>query len=204
MKDIKNIIFDFGGVFLEINYHLSRKAFEQLGVADFDEMYSQANADRLFQNLETGHISPEEFYVQFNRTTRLELPDAEIDKAWNAMLLHYRVSSVDFLETLKPRYKLYLFSNTNYIHMKAFRELFNKTHPGKNFDDYFDKAYYSCAMGLRKPDLESFEFIINELKIDPKETLFVDDSPQNIEAAESAGLKTIYLKPGMVVEDLDL
>lgn len=204
MKNIENILFDFGGVLLDIDYSLTRKAFEDLGVARFEEMYSQAEADKLFQKLETGHISNEVFYEGLNLATGLNLSSQQIDQAWNAMLLQYREPSVDYLKRLSERYKLYLFSNTNFIHMEEFRKVFQQKHDGHSFDDYFARTFYSCEMGLRKPDHESFEWILDELKVEAGKTLFIDDSIQNIEAAKEVGLQVIHLIPGKKIEDLGL
>ena len=203
MKNIDQVIFDFGGVFLEVDYHATRAAFEKLGVSDFESMYSQANANTLFQDLEKGLIDESEFYKRINETCGLQLNVAQIQEAWNAMLGQYRESSVQFLKTLKDRYKLYLFSNTNIIHMAQFRQKFRDTHEGRDFDSFFTRSFYSCDMKLRKPDIESFEWIIDELGIDPTRTLFIDDSRQNIEAAAETGMQTILLEPGVKVEDLN-
>ncbi|MFS8083681.1 MAG: HAD family phosphatase, partial [Ginsengibacter sp.] len=124
MPQIKNIIFDLGGVLFDINYHLTQKAFEDLGVKDFDSMYSQASADKLFQLLETGRIKEAQFYQQLNKATGLDLTDAQINNAWNSMLLDFREESLDFLSELGKRYRIFLFSNTNVIHMEKFHEIY--------------------------------------------------------------------------------
>src|SRR6185437_709528 len=111
MQNIENIIFDLGGVLLDIDYNLTRAAFEKLGVTNFDDMYSQANADKLFQKLETGSIDEEEFYTQLNNSTGMNLSTEEIKEAWNAMLLTFREDSLKFLEQLKGKYKIFLLSN---------------------------------------------------------------------------------------------
>jgi putative hydrolase of the HAD superfamily len=96
MQNPENIIFDLGGVILDVDYNLTRIAFEKLGVIHFDEMYSQANADQLFQKLETGEISEDLFYKELNRCTGLNLSPDEIRKAWNAMLLSFREKAWSF------------------------------------------------------------------------------------------------------------
>ena len=101
MEKIENIIFDLGGVILDVDYNLTRAAFEKLGVANFDEMYSQANANKLFQKLETGEIDEAEFYKELNDCTGLHLSTEEIKKAWNAMLLSFREGSLQFLEEIR-------------------------------------------------------------------------------------------------------
>ncbi|MEO9144023.1 MAG: HAD family phosphatase [Ginsengibacter sp.] len=204
MEKIENIIFDLGGVLLDIDYNLTRSAFEKLGVTYFDKMYSQASADHLFQKLETGHISEQDFYKELNRCTGLGLAEEDIRLAWNAMLLSFREKSLHFLETIRPSYKIFLLSNTNFIHLDAIKKTFYEKERKHSFREYFDKAFYSCEIGLRKPDAECFDWVLNDLKIPQANTVFIDDSAQNIEAAESAGLQTIHLTAEMCVENLRL
>ena len=204
MKNIENIIFDLGGVILDIDYNLTRKGFEGLGMTEFDEMYSQANANHLFQKLETGHISNDDFFKELGEVTNLGLTPEQIRAAWDAMLLDFRESSLDFLKLIKSKYKTFLFSNTNFIHMEAFHKIFHSKKREHPFNDYFDKAFYSCEIGLRKPDLESYQWILNHLNVDASKTLFIDDSIQNVEAAKTVGMQTVYLKPGMKIEELGL
>jgi epoxide hydrolase-like predicted phosphatase len=204
MKKAEAIIFDLGGVILNIDYNLTRKAFENAGIKNFDEMYSQSNADDLFSKLETGKIDEVDFYKEINKRTGLGLPSAEIKKAWNAMLLTFREKSLEFLDSLKPKYKLYLLSNTNHIHLKEFNTIFLVNERKKSFKDFFDTIYYSCEIGLRKPDVECFEWVLNENNLVAEKTIFIDDSAQNIEGAKIAGMQTILLEPGRYIEDLEL
>lgn len=204
MQKIENIIFDLGGVLLDIDYNLTRKAFENLGVANFYEMYSQANADKLFQKLEMGKVSEKQFYKELNKATGLHLSQQEIRNAWNAMLLSFREKSLEFLEQLKDRYKLYLLSNTNNIHLNSFYEIYHQKERKNSFEQFFDKAFYSFEIGLRKPDADCYEWVINDLKINPAKTLFIDDSINNIHGAEKAGLQTLHLTQEMKIETLGL
>ncbi|MDP4283821.1 MAG: HAD family phosphatase [Bacteroidota bacterium] len=201
MQKIENIIFDLGGVLLDIDYHLTRKAFEQSGIINFNEMYSQANADQLFQKLETGKISEDDFHNELNNCAGLSLSPQEINSAWNAMLLSFREESLQCLDQIKSKYQLFLLSNTNFIHMDAFKKIYHTKKREKEFDEYFNKAFYSCDIGLRKPDLVCYEWVLSDLNIKPGATLFIDDSAQNIEAAQLAGLQTYHLTPGKKVED---
>lgn len=204
MAKVENIIFDLGGVLLNIDYNLTREAFEKLGVVHFDTMYSQSDADKLFQKLETGRISEENFYTEFSRCTGLNLSPEETREAWNAMLLNFREESLRFLDDLRQRCKIFLLSNTNYIHIARFKNKFNETKRDKLFDEYFSRAFYSCDIGLRKPDAECYEWVLNELSIEAGKTLFIDDSEGNIEGAKKAGLQTIHLLPGKKIEELNL
>lgn len=204
MEKTENIIFDLGGVLLDIDYNLTRTAFQQLGVLNFDEMYSQANADQLFQKLETGRITDDEFYKELNRCTNLNLSSEEIRNAWNAMLLSFRENSLQYLDDIRSKYQIFLLSNTNYIHLDSFKNTFHHKKRKKKFDEYFNRAFYSCDIGLRKPDITCYEWVLKELKIQPQKTLFIDDSVQNIEGAKAAELQTILLTPEKRIENLGL
>jgi putative hydrolase of the HAD superfamily len=204
MQNIKAIIFDFGGVILNIDYNKTSKAFADLGVKNFEEMYSQKNANPLFHDLEEGKINEEEFYNAFRTSSQLKLTDQQIKKAWNAILLRYREEALQTLTTIKNKYRLYLLSNTNSIHHKEFNKIFEDQIGSGSINDYFDKAYYSHEIKLRKPGKDAYQYVLKENNLLPSETLFIDDSIQNIEAAESLGLQTIFLKEGMKIEDLDL
>lgn len=204
MGKIENIIFDLGGVLLDIDYNLTRRAFEKLGVVNFDEMYSQASANKLFQKLETGHISEDDFYNELNHCTGLNLSPEEIRKAWNAMLLSFREKSLRFMDTIKSKYKIHLLSNTNYIHKEAFEKIYNEKKRVNPFEKYFDHALYSCDIGLRKPNADCYQWVIEHLEINPDNTLFIDDSAHNVKAAKKAGLQTIHLIEGMQIENLRL
>ncbi len=204
MQNIEAIIFDLGGVILNIDYNLTSKAFVDAGVKNFDEMYSQAEADDLFRHLETGTISEDSFYKEFNKKAGLDLSAIEIEKAWNSMLLTFRDESLEFLKKIQPKYKIFLLSNTNYIHLKKLKGIYHNKPREFAFEGYFNKAYYSCEMGLRKPNADIYDFVLQENNLDPAKTLFIDDSIQNIEAAKLSGLQTILLSSGKNVEDLDL
>jgi len=204
MKNIENIIFDLGGVILDIDYNRTRKGFEDIGVKQFDEMYSQANANKLFQKLETGYISNEDFFKELDSATNLNLTPHQIRTAWDAMLLEFREDSLKFLAEIKSRYNTYLFSNTNFIHMEAFHKIFHRKEREHSFNEYFNTAFYSCEIGLRKPDPKSYQWILDHLNAEASKTLFIDDSIQNIEAAKEVGLQTVHLIPGMKIEELGL
>ncbi len=204
MQKIENIIFDLGGVLLDIDYNLTRSAFEKLGIVNFDEMYSQQNADKLFQKLETGAITEEDFYKELNRCTGLQLTPKEIREAWNAMLLSFREDSLNFLDQLRDRYKVFLLSNTNYIHLVSFYEIYHQKERKKSFEQYFNKTFYSFEIGLRKPDLDCYEWVLNDLQTEPQKTMFIDDSLKNIQGAKKAGLQTILLTPEKRIENLGL
>jgi glucose-1-phosphatase len=204
MAATKNIIFDLGGVLLDIDYQKTIIAFEKLGLKNFEAMFSQFKADDLFEKLETGHISETDFYVAVKERTKIELTNEEIDNAWNALILNFRPASLDFLEKLSANYKLFLLSNTNSIHLKYFKNLFMQQTGKPLLDVYFNKAWYSNEVGLRKPGTAIFEFVLQEENLKAGETLFIDDTLMNIETAQKLGFKTHHFLPTDKIECLNL
>jgi|JI71714BRNA_FD_contig_21_5533159_length_891_multi_6_in_0_out_0_1 FMN phosphatase YigB (HAD superfamily) len=203
-KPIKNIIFDLGGVFLNIDFSLTSKAFIDLGVLQFNEMFTQHFSNPLFELLETGKINEEEFYIAFRKESKTNLNNEQIKQAWNALLLDFPKERIDWLKSISKKYRIFLFSNTNQIHYESFIEKFGMQHPGEDFNSLFIKAYYSQFLGLRKPYPESFQSILDEQGLLAEETLFIDDTLKNIEAAQQLGLQTIHLKHPLTLLDLDL
>jgi HAD superfamily hydrolase (TIGR01509 family) len=205
---VKNIIFDLGGVLINLNYQLTRKAFEDLGVEDFDAFYTQHKVNPLFENLEVGAIEPEAFYEALREATGLTLSNDQLETAWNAMLLDFPIERLLWLDQIKNKYNIYLFSNTNAIHYKAFTSIYAQTAPliglNTDFNHFFKTAYYSHTLGQRKPELAAFEAVIQDAKLDPAQTLFIDDTISNIEGAQKAGLRTIFLSGGLNVQDVGL
>lgn len=204
MQKIKNIVFDLGGIFIEIHFSKTENAFKSLGVANWSRFYTQSTASDLFENLETGKISPEEFYAGFRKESEVNLADEQIKDAWSAMLGTFPAERLQWLKEIRKRYNIYLYSNTNLIHYIAFQKIFSKSTSGQNFDDYFIKAHYSHELGLRKPYPESFKKLLEIENLKADETLFIDDTAKNIEGAKAAGLHTILLLPPKTVLDLDL
>lgn len=204
MEGIKNIIFDLGGVLLNVDYHKTADAFKELGVQQFDDLYSQANANHLFEALETGAITEEDFYESIYKRCEPATTRQQIHAAWNAILLDFRKDSLNELERLKDKYNLFLFSNTNSIHLTAFNEILRDQTGKTSLDDYFVKSYYSHVINLRKPYPATYKWILNDAKMIGSETLFIDDSIKNIEGAAEAGIRTHFLLPNEKIEGLNL
>ncbi|MES2773440.1 MAG: HAD family phosphatase [Bacteroidota bacterium] len=199
---IKNIIFDLGGVFLDVDYQKTKQAFVDLGIINFDDFYQQSFSNPLFAKLEKGLISPEIFYDYFREATGIPLSNQQIETAWNAMLGSFRKSSVAVLPILKQRYNTFLLSNTNAIHHKAFGEIHQREFGNTDFDDHFHKAYYSHLYHERKPETIAYEVILAENNLEKEETLFIDDTLKNINGALSAGIQVLFLENGALLEDV--
>lgn len=204
MQHIKAIIFDFGGVILNIDFNKTCQAFNDIGVKDFADMYSLKNANPLFQHLEEGKLSDEDFYITFRKLSNTDLTDEQIKIALNLLLLTYRREALNTLKAIRHKYKLFLLSNTNNIHLQAFTKLYKEQIGKGSLDDYFDKAYYSHKTGYRKPAKEAYEMVLQENNLSASETMFIDDSIKNIEGARAVGLQTILLEAGIGIEDLSL
>jgi putative hydrolase of the HAD superfamily len=202
MKPIKNIIFDLGGVLLNINYQKTAEAFEQLGFHDFNNMYTQYTADEIFSQLETGKISNEDFYKSLLAKATHPILVEDLQTAWNAMLLDFRTESLAKLRQLKQKYNIFLLSNTNNIHWQAFQSIFTESTGEDSLDHYFHKAYYSHQVGLRKPNADIYQFVAKDAGLEMAETIFIDDSYNNIEAAAALGFKTHLLMAGEKIEML--
>ena len=195
LNGIRNIIFDLGGVILDIDIPKTKRAFEALGVSNIDEFFGIGKAASIFKEQEVGSISDDDFIAQLGEMGGRSLQREDVIAAWNAMLIRFPEERIALLKKLRQRYKLFLFSNTNAIHLKAFHKMFREQF-GSSLDDLFDKVYYSHVMGVRKPDEKSFRFILEDSRLNASETLFVDDAGINIEGAERVGLKTLYLEKG--------
>jgi len=204
MPQIKNVIFDLGGVLLNIDYYKTANAFKALGASEFDSFYSQTGANHLFEQLETGHIEPEDFYKAMQPHCAAGTSFQQIQIAWNAILLNFRKESVQYLTTLKDRFNLYLLSNTNIIHHTQFHKTFTAETGLQEFDSLFIKAYYSHAINRRKPYPETYYFVLEDAGLAAGETLFIDDSVVNIKGALEAGLHTHLLLPAERIEQLPM
>jgi HAD superfamily hydrolase (TIGR01509 family) len=204
MQGIKNIIFDLGGVILNLDTQRAEEAFVRMGAKDFRKYFALGHAAAFFKDYETGHIDDRQFIDSLKELTGTSAPDEEILGAWNALLLDFPPERIELLKKLSKRYRIFLFSNTNALHLTAFHQIYRDAfgEAAGSLDDHFEKAYYSHLLGMRKPDKAPFEHILTENGLIAAETLFVDDALVNVEGAESAGMKGFYLKPGMTILDI--
>ena len=202
MKGIKNIIFDLGGVIINLDNRRTEEAFTALGVKNFRDYFGHGYAASFFKDYEVGKISDLEFIQSIRQLAGLsQVPDQGIIDSWNALLLDFPAERIRLLKELRKTYRLFLFSNTNSLHLTALRQIWNDSFTDGSLDDHFEKTYYSHLMRMRKPDPESFGLILKENDLYGQETLFVDDAIVNVEGAEQAGLKGLFLRPGITLLD---
>ncbi|HAN18846.1 MAG: hypothetical protein A2X13_07900 [Bacteroidetes bacterium GWC2_33_15] len=196
---IKNIIFDLGGVIINLDTQKTATEMKKLGFADpaspaggFEKSYTLTNQTNLFDLLEKGLISPVQFRAEIRKYISNPVSDEMIDSVWNAMLLDFPKDRIELIGKTRKNYRVFLLSNTNKIHFDKYSSDF-KTGYGFNFNSLFEQAYYSFEIGYRKPDLEIFRYVLKHSNMIPEETLFIDDSEINIKAAQSAGLQTLHI-----------
>lgn len=192
IESIKNIIFDLGNVIINIDPVLSVKAMSKLGFLDFEKSYSLLSQSNLFDSLEKGLITPEQFHNEINAELKTKVSSDEINKAWGAMLLDFPAQRIELLQSLAKKYRLFLLSNTNIIHFHQYNNDLEKQY-GFGLNSLFEKAYYSYDIGMRKPDAEIFEYVLDDSDLNPFETVFIDDLDKNIDVAGRMGLNTIWI-----------
>ncbi|HXB07211.1 MAG TPA: HAD family phosphatase [Puia sp.] len=201
MRGIKNIIFDLGGVIINLDNQRTEDAFVALGAKNFREYFGHGFAASFFKEYEIGRIDDRQFIDSVRQLIGLSTSDQAIIDSWNALLLDFPAERIQLLKELRKTYRLFLFSNTNALHLAALQQIWHASFGEGSLDQYFEKTYYSHLMGMRKPDQESFEFILKENELNGQETLFVDDAIVNVEGAEKAGLKGLFLRPGISLLD---
>jgi putative hydrolase of the HAD superfamily len=202
MTGIKNIIFDLGGVIINLDIKKTISDFNRLSNVNFETIYTQAQQTDLFNRFDKGQLSTEQFISELKLKINYKGTDKEILDAWNAMILDIPEHRLDTLVEAKKNYTTFLLSNTCEPHIKIFENDLYLQHGVKHFEDYFDKLYYSCRMGMRKPDKEIFEFVLAENNLIASQTVFIDDSIQHVRSAGECGINSFLLEKNMEVNEL--
>ncbi|MGC4036122.1 MAG: HAD family phosphatase [Chitinophagaceae bacterium] len=201
MQNIKNIIFDLGGVILNIDFKKTEEAFRKLGLDNFSDHISQHHITDFFRKYEMGLIDDDTFVADISKMIGKPVTAEEIIAAWNALLLDFPPARIELLKKLHKKYRTFLLSNTNSIHLKEFNQRLFKER-GVYLEDIFEKTYYSHAVNLRKPDAAIFELVIKENNLVPEETLFIDDTASNFPEAEKMGIKVHHVTPDNGITDI--
>jgi putative hydrolase of the HAD superfamily len=200
---IDGIIFDLGGVVVNIDYMKTQKAFEDLGLGCFGKVYSQAVQTGVFDQYEKGTVDTHTFRDKLRQLApNLTLSDSDIDNAWNAMLLDTPADRLAALSRLKSSFRTFLLSNTNELHIGYYHKQLEAAHGKESLGSYFEKVYYSYQIHLRKPDVEIFEYVLRENKLNAQRTLFIDDTIRHIESAESIGIQTLHIDSSYTLDNL--
>jgi len=196
MKTIKNIIFDLGGILIHLNLAKTEEGFKALlGEGSYAEVAGGLKASGIFEALEVNAITEDEFVGAIQKSSSDSISTEQVEAAWNAMLVTFPVAGLNVIKKLrKAGYRLYVLSNTNSIHLRAFRKILEREHGITDFDGLFDKAYYSHLVELRKPNVEIYQHVLDDAQLAANETLFIDDTPPNLEEAGKVGIQTLLLE----------
>ncbi|MEA2042556.1 MAG: HAD family phosphatase [Bacteroidota bacterium] len=193
MKTVKNIIFDLGGVIINIDPSQVRKKLLELQFDRIDDALQKMHKADIFNRFETGQLSPGEFRMQIKTCFDLPIEDSVIDDVWNSLLLDFPQENISLLKELKQHYRLYLLSNTNRIHYNSYSKQLQEQR-ATNFGELFVKEFYSFRMGLRKPGVEIYEQVLMEAALNPSETLFIDDTEENLVSPRRLGIQTKHIQ----------
>jgi putative hydrolase of the HAD superfamily len=194
IHSIQAIIFDFGGVIIDLHFDKMRAEFQKLGLHNFDEYFTKLKQHPVLDQFDKGLVCAQEFKEQVCLSAGIEMSQEEFEGAWNAILGEIPSHKISFLESLKL--PIFLLSNTNSIHKAVFDRYVRDQFGKAGIAAYFKKAYFSHEMGCRKPDAEIFLRVIEENGLSVSNTLFIDDSPQHVEAARKLGLIGYHLQDG--------
>ncbi|MEE9335908.1 MAG: HAD family phosphatase [Granulosicoccaceae bacterium] len=184
---IKALLFDLGGVVLEVNFHHVFKSWAAMSVLDEHEIKARFKMDQHYQQHEKGQIEAPVFFEHLRHSLQITASDDEMAKAWNDIFGNEMTASLDAIDTVRNKFPTYGFSNTNRTHQIYWE------HHYPRIPKTFDKLFVSSEIGLRKPDPDAFNFILKEIAIKPEELLFFEDSLENIEGAERLGIQTVLV-----------
>lgn len=192
-RQLDTLMLDLGGVLIDVDYARSARAFQELGVERFADQFSKARQTSLFDEFERGIIGPAKFREAIRDLVGLPLKDRDIDASWNAMLGKIPSERMVLVEDLRMRYRVFLLSNTNQIHVPAFMRIVQEHNSIRDFKQEFDGVFFSCDLGMRKPDAVIFHHMLKATNSSAERTLFIDDSIQHVEGARQAGIPSEHL-----------
>lgn len=194
MHFVKNIIFDLGGVIINLDMQATEQAFLNLFGEDAKLLKTVEAQEQVFHPFEKGLISDKAFRKGIRKHVGLNASDHQIDDAWNAMLGEIPKERLDFLNKLKSQYRIFLLSNTNIIHYRAFNKILQDAHQQETLSPYFEHCYYSHEIGMRKPNTDIFEHVLTQNRLQPDETIFLDDTLMHLEGASTLGVNVEHVQ----------
>lgn len=196
LTGVSTLLFDLGQVIINLDFNATETAFKNIYGADYHRFKSESATSLVFEHFETGHIDQASFLQELNNLSPGQIDPTSLIQAWNAMLLDIPLHRLEMLSTLGQHFQIMLLSNTNSTHLEHVHAYLKTTYNITDWEDrYFDKAYYSHLMGLRKPNPEIYEAVLNENHLNPHEVLFIDDNFDNIESAKKLGIQTLHHQP---------
>lgn len=193
-SNISSLIFDFGGVLINLDLPKCIQNIKDLGIPEVEQYLSNFGQKEFFLKYENGQIDTTQFRNEIRNLSNKTLTDTQIDAAWCSFLCDIPIEKIELLIELRKKYRLYLLSNTNPLHIEVSAAgEFAKV--GKTIHDFFDKCYLSYQMKMVKPNIDIFEALLADTNLKPEECLFLDDGQKNIEVASSLGIQTYLVSP---------
>lgn len=201
IEQITNIVFDLGEVIIDLNIPGTVQKFAEQSGKSAEEVHKIYSSSDVFLNYEKGLISDDEFRSGANRLLGTSYAAPEFDAIWNGMLHRLPLERLQLLKRLSSRFRIFLLSNTNAIHLRQFTKMVQAVSGEKSMEDYFEKAYYSHEIKMRKPDAEIFQFVLKDSNLEARQTLFLDDNQDNIIGARACGIcAERILKPDQIFQ----
>jgi putative hydrolase of the HAD superfamily len=200
-SSLKNILFDLGGVILDLNVSATLEQFLNLGFPKELLSYPENYYTDIFYKYETGKSSTVEFRNSIRKLSGVNFSDDAFDKAWCAMLSRVPEKRTRLIKKLSRDYKLYILSNTSELHIESFNKMFREA-AGYKLSDVFTHGFYSHETGLHKPDHAAFQHVLESANILAGETLFLDDNIHNVKAAKELGFNVIHITENLKMEDI--
>ncbi|MDX2195789.1 MAG: HAD family phosphatase [Cytophagales bacterium] len=199
---IKNIIFDLGGVIMDIDINSAFAKLAAISGMDLQDIRNMFFNNTQWQLHEIGKLTDSELINYINTTLHIHIKEAEFYQIWNSILKHIPGERIDLINKLSKKYQIYILSNTNKAHIDHIDTYMN-THFGmKHLSMLVTKAYYSYEIGKRKPNIDIYDYVLADAQLAPHETVFIDDSLENVLSAQKSGIITIHLTPPATINTL--
>ncbi len=200
MSKMECILFDLGGVVINIDWRKSVDAFAELTGRSFEELNQLMRKEELVQRIETGNIDSNGFREWFCTIFDKRFESEEIDKAWNAMLLEIPKERIDLIKSLRNEFRIMCLSNTNEIHINALNSKLSAVSEYERLEQLMDKTYYSHVLKTRKPEPEAWEIILEENQLAAESVLYFDDNKTNHEVALKLGFNSVLISSDFTIE----
>lgn len=196
---IRNIIFDFGNVLLNLDENATWNRLTDI----LDSKLCHDIQEQVYDPYERGEISEEAFFNRLQRRSKVVMQGDVYYDAWNAMLGSLPQNRINALIELKKKYKIILLSNTNITHIRYVSKKIKRENNILDFEkDLFDHVYFSHIIKMRKPESRIYQYVIDDAKIIPHETIFIDDKKENTDAALPLGIKSYCHNPSQDIMDI--
>ena len=198
---IKAIIFDMGGVLVDLDIEDCKKAFkERLGYYDIDEIIDACHQKGIYGDLEEGILSADDFRSIVLAGSRPDAVAEDVDEAMSHILVGIEPYKAEMLKRLSEKYELYMLSNNNPICVHYSRKMFEDA--GIPLENIFRKCYFSYEMKALKPSETFYRNVVSDIGLPAEQMLFIDDSMKNVEGSVAAGLPAVFYQPGTDLEAL--